>query len=1160
MTRTIHAIIIGINAYPSHPLYGCVNDALAVGRFFKEFCENKDSGLRWNPQYLLAPHPVDEASIEQGELSDSALAQRRSPLRANVIEAFNAWHSAEVKPDDICLFYYSGHGALELAAPEFAHLEPDGMNETFVCLDSRNEGQRDLLDKELAWLLSRAKKRLENGHLLVITDSCHSGGATRSSDVLTRDRRESSSDSATPFEEIVGVLNVPVQERIFELKGKKAFYSYEAPHIHLAAARDCETAKETHIEGQQHGIFTWNFLRVLGSGGTALSYRELMRRTEIMVRSMVSNQLPQLNALAGAQKVDSFLGGALASAVTEYPLVFENKQWQMKAGALNGIVLDPAGVESTLVRLTDGRKIKVKEVFSNYAILDQSGFTAEDEKQLLFQQRASIIQMPNSKISIFIEREAMPPSKLSDLMSAIDRANLNDCSFNANSAETADYTVRTDEKGQYMLLRKGSNYPVFKRQTNSFDFLRFCDGIGRWRFVQEMGKASMKDFSVDDLDISLELLQDIDQDSINTAKGELVSPDNISLTYMPPTETGREMVPALRCIVKSKKTGVWIGGLYLDNEFGIHPFLDVRQNRSGEEHVFTYTMKDPLSPAKGFSYNAIPLLIDPVRLQQGVREITEYLKIYVSNQDFSLADFEQEPLPLDDQPITRGIGFGRGFSSTPDWMVLTIPVNIKAASTPAALDSLSGAGFRVSEVPQEFSAKAALSSISEINEKLARSPLTRGAELELRKFVLPPDGLWGETMEEAVVFGTAFDAQQSQSVSVMELTEVQGKLTAPFFLELDTPCLEDEVIVAYGYDADAESYFPVGLSNGNNRVEVLAMPSETPGRIQGEEDGFVGRDLGGSVKMFFKKLVKKQNPNTLILVNKDMSRVTDLEKIREAVSNAKNILMVTHGFLGDTDKIASAMMQKTRVHESYDVLLTYDFENLNTPLEESAKDMYKRLQDAGVFDPLKGRRLTILGSSMGGLVCRWMIEKDRNGVEFIRKLFLVATPNLGTDISTFRKRLFALIGKALSGVAAIKPYLLPLSILGKKAEKDLWVTLNQMNPQNSAFLDDLNKNGVLPAEIKRSMIGGSVKGLGLNRNNKGNFMKRLKKFVMKTFMDWFVFEGEHDLINPLKSQKGAPWLKPEDMVILKVDHLSYYFEEESFRELEKALRVEAVGA
>ncbi len=1082
-------------------------------------------------------------------MADPAVADRQLPLRANVIEAFKHLYSQEVKPDDICLVYYSGHGALEPAAPEFADLEPDGMNETFVCLDSRDAGSRDLLDKEFAWLISNVKNRVSEGHLLVITDSCHSGGATRSSDDTTRDRRESATDVPTPFQELLGVAGVPESEWIFTVADNKAFYKYEAKHIQLAASRDSETAKETSLNGQQHGIFTWNLLRVLGAGGTSLSYRELMRRTEVLVRTMVSNQLPQLHAFAGAKRSESFLGGGIAPAKVEYPVVYQKPHWQLKAGALNGIVLDPSKKQPTIVRLADGREVRVEQVFANYSLLDASKFTEKDAATIVFDQRATIQQMPATKISIYAAESAMPEGLYADLKKAETQPMRHYCAFNAPSEAEADFHVAVDDAGNYMLVRKGSNYPVFKRQANAYDFLDFCESVGRWRFVQEMGKASFDGFSMDDLDISLEVLSDIDPATINTAKGEAVSMDNVTLTYFPPDETGREKVPALRCTVRLKKSGFWIGGLYLDNEFGIHPFLDVRQDKNKEAHEFTYQ-------DDGQSYTALPLLIDPIRLKQGVREITEYLKIYISNKDFSLADFEQNSLPLDDQPITRSIGFGRGIASAPDWMVVTIPVTIKAANTTIALKSMSGSGFSISGLPDGFEAKAAVASLSDVTAKLDKTQKDRGVEMVRLQFVLPPAGLWGESMEESVVFGASLDSEQSQSVSVIELTEVQGKLTAPFYLDLDSPCTEDEVIVAYGYDADAESYFPVGLSMGNNKVEVLAMPSETPGRIQGEEEGFVGRDLKGSVKMFFKKLIKKQNPNALVMVNKDMSRVTDLEKIRTAVSSARQILMVTHGFLGDTNKIAVAMMQKTRIHESYDVLLTYDFENLNTPLQDSAKDMYQRLNAVGAFDPEKGRRLTILGSSMGGLVCRWMVEKEPNGSAFVRKLFLVATPNLGTDISVFRKRLFGLIGKALSGVAAIKPYLIPLSILGKKAEKELWMTLNQMNPKDSAFLQELNKNSVLSPEIERSMIGGSVKDMGLKRNNKGKFFKRLFKFVSKTFLDWAVFDGEHDLINPLKSQKGAPWLKSEDIVILNVDHLSYYFEEESLRELERALAVE----
>jgi pimeloyl-ACP methyl ester carboxylesterase len=1146
MKKTIHALIIGINAYPSRPLFGCVNDALAVGRFFKEFCDVPENNFAWNPRYLLAPHPEGEANVEQAVLADPAVADRQLPLRANVIEAFKHLYSQEVKPDDICLVYYSGHGALEPAAPEFADLEPDGMNETFVCLDSRETGNRDLLDKEFAWLISNVKNRVADGHLLVITDSCHSGGATRSSDDTTRDRRESATDIPTPFQELLGVAGVPESEWIFTVADNKAFYKYEAKHIQLAASRDSETAKETSLNGQQHGIFTWNLLRVLGAGGSALSYRELMRRTEVLVRTMVSNQLPQLHAFAGAKRSESFLGGGIAPAKVEYPVVYQKPHWQLKAGALNGIVLDPSKKQPTIVRLADGREVRVEQVFANYSLLDASKFTEKDAATLVFDQRATIQQMPATKISIYAAEAAMPEGLYADLKKAETQLMRHYCALNAPSEAEADFHVAVDDAGNYMLVRKGSNYPVFKRQANAFDFLDFCESVGRWRFVQEMGKASFDGFSMDDLDISLEVLSDIDPATINTAKGEAVSMDNVTLTYFPPDETGREKVPALRCTVRLKKSGFWIGGLYLDNEFGIHPFLDVRQDKNKEAHEFTYQ-------DDGQSYTALPLLIDPIRLKQGVREITEYLKIYISNKDFSLADFEQNSLPLDDQPITRSIGFGRGIASAPDWMVVTIPVTIKAASTTVALKSMSGAGFTVSGLSDGFEAKAAVASLSEVTTKLQNTQTDRGMEIELQKFVIPPAGLWGESMEESVVFSNSLDGAQSQSVSVMELTEVKGKLTEPFYLNLDNPCTEDEVIVAYGYDADAESYFPIGLSLGNDRVEMLAIPTETPGRIQGEEEGFTGKDAGGSIKMFFKKLIRKQNPNTLAMVNPDLSRVTDIGEVRTAVAKARRILVVTHGFVGDTDKIAEAMMQKTKIHESYDVVFAFDFENLNTPLQDTAQDFFDRLKDAGVFNPEMGRRLTVLGSSMGGIMCRWMVEKNQEITPFVEHLFLVAAPNLGTDISSFRKRLFALIGKALSGVAAFKPYLLPLSIVAKKADKELWVTLNQMDPDKSEFLKKLNENSVLSPEIMRSMIGGNVKDMTLKNHNRGKFFKRLKRFVMKTFMDWFVFEGEHDLINPLKSQKGAPWMKPEEMVILPVDHMSYYYEEESLKALEKAL-------
>ncbi len=79
----------------------------------------------------------------------------------------------------MALFYYSGHGSQESPPPEFWHIEPDHLDETLVCYDSRNDGNWDLADKELAVLIAEVAAR--SPHLLCVLDCCHSGSGTRAS-------------------------------------------------------------------------------------------------------------------------------------------------------------------------------------------------------------------------------------------------------------------------------------------------------------------------------------------------------------------------------------------------------------------------------------------------------------------------------------------------------------------------------------------------------------------------------------------------------------------------------------------------------------------------------------------------------------------------------------------------------------------------------------------------------------------------------------------------------------------------------------------------------------------------------------------------------------------------------------------------------------------
>jgi hypothetical protein len=90
---------------------------------------------------------------------------------AGVRRAF-ASVAAQAGPDDVFLFFYSGHGGQERGQTNAT--EPDGMDETLTLYDG------DLTDDELGRLFATVRARVS----LAVLDSCFSGGFER--DVVSR--------------------------------------------------------------------------------------------------------------------------------------------------------------------------------------------------------------------------------------------------------------------------------------------------------------------------------------------------------------------------------------------------------------------------------------------------------------------------------------------------------------------------------------------------------------------------------------------------------------------------------------------------------------------------------------------------------------------------------------------------------------------------------------------------------------------------------------------------------------------------------------------------------------------------------------------------------------------------------------------------------------
>lgn len=283
MTKNIYALLVGIDTY--HPvsvpaissLKGCVNDIKAVEAYLRERTK------------------ADEWKLVEPSNLPWILTNEKATRQA-IINSFEQ-HLCNANSDDIVLFYYSGHGAQEKATEDFWHLEPDRLNETLVCYDSRTEGSRDLADKELAYLISQVAQK--NPHVVMIFDCCHSGSGTRdlAPEIIVRrapvDSRERPLSSYIFAQDQTALDELLTSSRNLEKK-TTGLVLPKGRHVMLSACRDYELAKEYKGEdGQSRGAFSYFLLETLQRTNGSLTYRDLARTINALVSGKVQDQSPR---------------------------------------------------------------------------------------------------------------------------------------------------------------------------------------------------------------------------------------------------------------------------------------------------------------------------------------------------------------------------------------------------------------------------------------------------------------------------------------------------------------------------------------------------------------------------------------------------------------------------------------------------------------------------------------------------------------------------------------------------------------------------------------------------------------------------------------------------------------------------------------------------
>src|SRR4028119_2480152 len=136
-------------------------------------------------------------------------------------------------------------------------MEPDRLNETIVCYDSRTPGNWDLADKELAELI--AEVAAKNPHITIVMDCCHSGSGSR----IPESRRAPIDKRQRPIESFI--ISKAQAEQLSTSRSPESNPSgwnlSGGRYVFLAACRDIEEANE--YPGKRRGAFSYFLMNTL---------------------------------------------------------------------------------------------------------------------------------------------------------------------------------------------------------------------------------------------------------------------------------------------------------------------------------------------------------------------------------------------------------------------------------------------------------------------------------------------------------------------------------------------------------------------------------------------------------------------------------------------------------------------------------------------------------------------------------------------------------------------------------------------------------------------------------------------------------------------------------------------------------------------------------
>jgi len=430
--------------------------------------------------------------------------------------------------------------------------------------------------------------------------------------------------------------------------------------------------------------------------------------------------------------------------------------------------------------------------------------------------------------------------------------------------------------------------------------------------------------------------------------------------------------------------------------------------------------------------------------------------------------------------------------------------------------------------------------------------------------------------------------------SVLILSEVSGRETVtvqtPLDIYVQAELSPGEFVLPVGYDPELQMFIPAGFGfrEGDHvKVSIQTLPAPSSDT----------RSLGGSIKLFLQKVVAdalraekigwagvggkidqlgKFYRLAAVRLEPDgnLRYDEDPDHLQELVRQSERVLLILHGLFGDTQAMSKdintflpsgAVGDKT-LADRYDLVLAFDYENINTSIEETALELKKALVENAGLVPGHGKSLDAIAHSLGTQVLRYFIERDE-GREIITRAILAGPPNTGTPWAVYEDFIIIGVAAALNGlVALISGPAVIATLVGSivsivKGVEAVDTTLDQLKP-NSEFYKILNASG--DPHVPYSVIAGNtslIKGAEPERTEAEiNALKNLaEKLTSPQTRNQLLALGflnkPNDIAVSVESQLGLPGNRNPEPVFIQVacDHLSYFNSEAGVNAIREAL-------